>query len=363
MTTANTTILVINPGSTSTKLALYRGEKELYSANIEHSKEELAPYPSINDQLPLRKKTVLRFLQQCDISLDNIDAIATRGGVVGKLESGAYLIDAALVEASLNSPAPHPANLAPVIGHELAKDAGSTIPAYLYDAVCGCGSPERLFLYSGFPELERVFLTHVLNSRAVAIEQAKREKKELADRTYIVVHMGGGITTNLLQGGKIIDLVADDEGTFSPERSGGVPCRKLVKLCYSGKYSEKEMQKRLKGAGGLMAYLGTNDLLEVERRIDEGDKEAERTLEAMALQIAKDIGSLAPVVAGELDAIILTGGLAFSEKLTSLIKEKVSFLAEVAVIPGSFEMEALAQGILRVMQGEEQAKTLKNTQK
>ncbi len=356
MSTANTMILVINPGSTSTKLALYAEEKELYSANIEHSTKELAPFASINEQLPLRKKTVLNFLEQCSVSLTDLAAIATRGGVVGKLENGAYQINSALAEASRNSPAPHPANLAPVIGYQLAEGAANGIYAYIYDAVCGGGNPDKLFLYSGIPELERVFLTHLLNSRAVAMEQAKRDNKSLANCTYIVVHMGGGITTNLLKGGKIVDLVADDEGTFSPERSGGVPCRKLVKLCYSGKYTEKEMQKLLKGSGGLLAYLKTNDLQEVERRIDAGDKKAELALEAMALQIAKDIGSLTPVMAGEIDKIILTGGLAFSEKLVGQIKARVSFLAEVAVIPGSFEMKALAQGVLRVLQGKEQAR-------
>ncbi len=351
-------ILVINPGSTSTKLAIYAGEKELHSVNKEHSAAELASFTSINEQLPLRKKAALDFLLQKGIALTDLAAIATRGGVVGKLKSGAYLIDSALADASYHSPAPHPANLAPIIGYQLAQEAANGMHAYMYDAVCGCGDPDKLFLHSGLPELKRVFLTHVLNSRAVAIEQAKRDNVALEECTYIVVHMGGGITTNLLKGGKIIDLVADDEGTFSPERSGGVPCRKLVKLCYSGKYSEKEMQKLLKGNGGLMAYLQTNDLIEVEKRIDNGDEKAERVFKAMALQIAKDISSLAPVVAGNIDKIILTGGLAFSTRLVALLQERVNFLAKVTTIPGSFEMDALARGILRVLQGKENARKL-----
>ncbi len=359
-TVKNETILVINPGSTSTKLALYDGEKEQHSVTACHSAEELALFGTINEQLPMRKEAVRQFIKQCGISLADIAAIAARGGVIGALESGAYRIDAALADASYTTTIPHPSNLAPVIGYQLAQEAEQEaqtgISAYMYDAVCGCGTPDKLFLYSGVPELDRVFLTHVLNSRAVAVEQAKRDGVRLEEMTYIVTHMGGGITSNLLKGGKILDIVADDEGTFSPERSGGVPCRKLVRLCYSGKYSEEEMQRLLKGQGGLAAYLGTNELPEIERRIDNGDHKAEQALQAMALQISKDIASLSAVVCGEIDKIILTGGLAFSAKFVAMLQQRVQFLAEVAVIAGSFEMEALALGVLRILRGEEEAR-------
>lgn len=354
MTKKNETILVINPGSTSTKLAIYAGEQQSYSVNVEHSASELAQFSSINEQLLFRKKAVHDFLSATQTTLKDLAAIAVRGGVIGKLENGAYLVDSVLAEASATTEIPHPSNLAPVIGYQLAQAAGTGIHAYMYDAVCGCGTADQIFLFSGVPELQRVFLTHVLNSRAVAIQQAKKDGIELTKATYIVVHMGGGITTNLLKGGKILDLVADDEGTFSPERAGGVPCRQLVKLCYSGKYTEKEMQQVLKGKGGLAAYLGTSDLCDIEKRIDQGDTNALLALQAMALQIAKDIGSLATVVSGKVDRIIFTGGLAFSEKLTGMLKERVHFLAKTAVIPGSFEMEALALGILRILRGEEQ---------
>lgn len=346
-------ILVINPGSTSTKIALYENEKEIDTRTLHHSAEELAKCEEINDQLELRRNTVLDYLELMEKPVDSLSAIAARGGVIGKLNCGAYLIDEPLVKASINSPAPHAANIAPVIAYELAKNAG--IKAYIYDAVCGCGNPQEIFTITGMPEIEKPFLTHVLNSRAVAIQQAKKDGKEFAKTTYIVSHFGGGITVNLIHKGEILDIIGDDEGAFSPERSGGLPCRPLVKLCYSGKYSEKEIQKKMKGQGGMKAYLGTNDLKEVEDMILKGNKKAETYYQAMAMQVAKDIGALSTVTEGIVDKIILTGGLAFSEKFTDLIIKRTRFIAPVSVIPGTCEMQALASGVYRVLNGEERA--------
>lgn len=344
-------ILVINPGSTSTKVALYEGERELDSLNIEHPAEVLAGFSSIDDQIDLRQEAVRKYLKDQKVRPSDLDAIAVRGGVVGQLKSGAYLVDRAFVEASLHSPAPHPANLSPVIGYGLAQEAD--INAYVYDAVCGCGIPDDIYTITGVPEIRKPFLTHVLNSRAVCFEQAKRDQKAIQDVTYIVTHLGGGITTNLIKDGKVLDLVGDDEGALSPERSGGVPVRPLVRLCYNGKYSEKEMQAKLKGKGGLLAYLGTNDMRQVETRILEGDEKARMLFGAMVLQLSKDIASMSAVVQGKIDKIILTGGMAYSDMLTSALSRQVAYLGPVAVIPGTFEMEALAKGILRVLRGEE----------
>lgn len=355
MTTQKETILVINPGSTSTKMAIYSGENEIHNVNMVHSTEDLATFSTINQQLPYRKRAVITFLQTAGVALNELAAIAVRGGIIDKLENGAYLVDRALAEASLTTTHSHPANLGPVIGYQLTQETDTGVNAYLYDAVSGCGTPDKIFLLTGLPELKRDFLTHVLNSRAIAIEQAKRDALPLQQTTYIVVHMGGGITTNLLKGGRILDIVGDDEGTFAPERAGRLPCRQLITLCYSGKYTEKEMQTLLRGKGGVMSYLGTKDLCEVEKRINAGNKEALLTLQAMALQIAKDIGSLATVVNGRVDKIIFTGGLAFSQLLTDMLKERVQFLAKTATIPGSFEMSALANGVLRILRKEEQA--------
>ncbi len=352
----NEKILVINPGSTSTKVAIYDGEKESDSLNLEHSAKDLAGFASINDQIDFRRETIENYLKSQSIELTDLAAIAVRGGVTGELYSGAYLVDEKFVEASLHSPAPHPANLSPVIGYQLAQEAG--IQAYVYDAVCGCGIPDEVYTVTGMPEIRKPFLTHVLNSRAVSYEQAKRDGKRIEDVTYIVAHMGGGITVNLIQDGRVLDFVGDDEGPISPERTGGLPVRPLVKLCYSGTYSEKEMQTKLKGKGGLSAYLGTSDLRDVEEMICNGDQMAERVFHAMVIQIAKSIASMSAVVKGKVDKIILTGGMAYSDKLTREVREYIEYLAPVTVIPGAFEMEALAKGILRVIRGEEEYHTL-----
>lgn len=346
-------ILVINPGSTSTKIAIFENEREIDSQTLQHSPEELGRCKEINDQFELRKQAVLQYLKQIEMPVGLLSAIAARGGVIGKLNCGAYLIDEPLVKASINSPAPHAANIAPVIAHELAQMAG--IKAYIYDPVCGCGNPQELFTITGMPQIEKTFLTHVLNSRAVAIQQADADKRELTETTYIVAHLGGGITVNLIHKGEILDIIGDDEGAFSPERSGGLPCRSLVKLCYSGQYSEKEIYRKMKGQGGLQAYLGTNDLVEVEEMISKGNIKAEIYYKAMAMQVAKDIGALSTVTGGLIDKIILTGGLAYSERFTNLIIERVKFIAPVSIIPGTCEMQALASGIYRVLTGKEKA--------
>ena len=348
-------ILVINPGSTSTKVALYEGEKQVSLLDLKHSAEDLKAYPSVNDQLEFRTEAVKKYLADNGVDVSDLAAIACRAGVVGALEPGAYIVDEKFRNASFDSPQPHPANLAPVIGYELAKEAGGDVKVYMYDAVCGCGKPDPVYQITGMPEIERPFLTHVLNSRAVSIEQAKRDGVRMDEHTYIVAHLGGGITVNLIDKGRILDFVGDDEGCFSPERTGGIPVRPLAKYCYRSGLDEKAMQKKLKGAGGLMAYLGTNDMREVEKKMDAGDAKAKLCFDAMAMQVAQDIGLLATDVCGKVDKIILAGGLAYSERFTKEITRRVEFIAPVSVIAGTYEMEALAGGILRVLRGEEQA--------
>lgn len=356
-------ILVINPGSTSTKTAIFRGNHQEDMREILHSGEELKKFHSITEQLDFRKRVVMEYLKDQKLSPEDLDAIACRGGVVGQLESGAYLIDETFANASYHAVIPHPANLAPVIGYSIAVQANEkkgkkmedpdAVKAYVYDPVCGCGVPEEIYTLTGIPEVKKPFLTHVLNSRAVSIEQARRDGKSFKDVIYIVAHLGGGITVNLVKDGRILDFVGDDEGGFSPERSGGLPVRPLVSLCYSGKYTEREMQKRLKGKGGLVAYLGFNDLRDVQKRIEEGDSHAKLVFDAMVLQTAKDIASLTAVTCGKVDKIIFTGGMAYSQSFTQELRRRVEFLAPVSVIAGTYEMEALAGGILRVLHGEE----------
>lgn len=346
-------ILVINPGSTSTKLALFDGEKERVSESLEHSADELKQFKEINDQYDFRLEAVMKFLRSNNVKPEDLDGIASRGAAIAALEPGAYVIDDHFAQLAKEAINPHPANLAIMIANSFKNKYG--IPAYAYDIVSGTGKPDEVFTLSGLPEIKRPFLTHVLNSRAAAFEQAKRDKTSIYENTYIVCHLGGGCTTNLIVNGKIKDICGDDENGFSPERAGGVPTRILVRLCYSGKYTQKEMQKKLKGQGGLVGYLGTSDMREVKKMIEAGDVKAKTVFDAMVIQLAKDIGSLATVVNGKVDKIILTGGVAFNSIFTDAVKEKVQFLAPVAVIPGAFEMEALAKGINRVLEGSEEA--------
>lgn len=349
----NELILVINPGSTSTKTAVFRGENEVSSASIEHSAEELSQYNSVLAQKDFRKNAVKEYLKSTGIKLTDLAVIAARCGAVSEMESGAYIVDENLIRGAAASESPHPANLAPIIAYELCMEAGNGLKAFIYDGVSCCGVPDDIYKVSGISDFDKPFYTHVLNSRAVSIEQARRDGTELSEVTYIVAHLGGGITVNLIKDGKVLDFVGDDEGAFSPERSGGLPVRRLVDLCYSGKYTREEMQMRLKGKGGLMSYLGTNDSREVEKRIEDGDGKARLVYDAMALQTAKDIASLAAVVSGDVDKIILTGGIAHSAAFTGMIKERIDFIAPVEIIPGTFEMQALAGGALRALTGKE----------
>lgn len=347
-------ILVINPGSTGTKVAVYGDSRILYEKTLEHDLSELHAHPSPRDQADFRKTSLLNWLTEMTYPRERFRAIAARGGVIGELETGAYLVDMALMEASLHSSTPHASNLAAVIAYDLSVLWG--IPAYIYDAVCGMGKPDPMYTLSGLQEIPRPFVTHVLNSRAVAYHHAAIQGKNPMEQNVIVVHMGGGITTNLIHQGKILDFVGDDEGTFSPERSGRVPCRGLVRLAYTGRYQQKELQTLLKGRGGLVDYLGTNDFRLVEQMAYEQQNTlALQVIQAMALQIAKDIGAMSTVVSGQIHAILLTGGLAYSQRLCSLVQERVSFLAEVHRYPGSLETEALAMGVLRVLRGDELA--------
>ncbi|MGB9858468.1 MAG: butyrate kinase [Moorellaceae bacterium] len=347
-------ILVLNPGSTSTKIALFEDEEEVFRKEIEHPHEELSRFPRVLDQLEFRKAAVQQTLSENRIDLKDLSAVAARGGALPPVSGGAYIINEKMLEVLRSDKIPeHASNLAALIAYDLASPLG--IPAMIYDAV-STDEMEEIARLSGMPEIERPSLSHVLNSRAVARKIAGRLNKDYREVNVIVAHLGGGITVTVHAGGRIIDLVSDDEGPFSPERAGRVPCRILIDLCYSGQYDHQTMRKKLRGRGGLIAYLGTSNALEVEERIKAGDRYAELVYKAMAYQIAKAIGELATVVHGKVDRIALTGGLAHSRLLTGWITERVTFIAPVEVYPGGFEMEALALGCLRVLRGEEQAK-------
>lgn len=347
-------ILVINTGSTSTKIGLYEDEKEIFVKNLSHPDDLINKYDDVQDQLHMRLEFVRSYLKEKDFDIKELSCVVARGGMLIPVKSGAYMINDVMLDRVENRPVmEHASNLAAPIGYAIAQEAG--VPSYIYDSVMTDEFPD-IARISGMPEIPRASTSHVLNTRAMAIKYAKSQGKKYEDMNIIVAHLGGGISINIHHKGQIIDLVSDDEGPFSPERAGRVPCRELINLCYSGKYDKKTMQRKLRGNGGLKAYLNTVDAREVQKMIAEGNEYAKLIYEAMAYQIAKGIGELATVVEGKVDVIILTGGIAYSEMLTSWIKNRVSFICHVEIMAGENEMEALAYGALRVLRGEEKAR-------
>ena len=347
-------ILVINPGSTSTKVGFFEDEREILRETITHDAVFLSKFERIFDQYEFRKSAVVDFLNRNHIDLKELSAVVGRGGIIHPVSAGTYLVNEKMIEDSKNSPIEHASNLGAVIAYEIAKPLG--IPAFIVDPVV-VDEFIPLARISGLKEIERKSRLHALNMRRVAIQRAKEKGGKLSDFNFIVGHIGGGISIAPFMKGRIVDVNdASSGGPFSPERSGGLPSGDLVKMCFSGKYTKKEIKKKIMGKGGVVAYLGTNDMREVERRIEEGDDFAKLIFEAMAYQIAKEIGADATVLKGDVDEIILTGGVVNSKRLVELIKERVSFIAPIVLFPGEKELEALALGALRVLRGEEEAK-------
>lgn len=347
-------ILVINPGSTSTKIALYLDEKEVFCENLVHDVNKLEEFRTVQEQFEMRKQLVVSFLEEKGYDIKELSAVVGRGGMLPPVQSGAYQVNKVMVDRLRNNPAfEHASNLGALIAYEIANMIN--VPAYIYDSV-RVDELEDIARISGIPDIPRTSTNHVLNSRAMAMKAAKRYGKNYHEINCIVAHLGGGISVNVQKKGKMVDIIADDEGPFSPERAGRVPCKALIDLCYSQKYDRTNMHKKLRGSGGLKAYLGTHDAREVESRINNGDNYAKLVYEAMAYQVAKGIGEMATVVDGKVDFIILTGGIAYSKMLTDWIVKKVEFIAPIEIMPGENEMESLALGTLRVLRGEESAR-------
>lgn len=347
-------ILAINPGSTSTKIALYEDDKELFCETLNHPLEEIGKYDKVQEQFEMRKDVVLSCLKKHGYDVDQLSAVVGRGGMLPQVKSGAYTVNEKMLERLKNNPAmEHASNLGALIAYEIANLAG--ISAYIYDSV-RVDEFKPIARISGMPDIPRTSTSHALNTRAMAMKLAQKLGGKYSDMNFIVAHLGGGISLNVHEKGKLVDVIPDDEGPFSPEGSGRVPCKSLINLCFSGKYDKKTMHKKLRGNGGLKAYLNTTDAREVEKMILSGNEEAKLIYEAMAYQVAKGIGELATVIEGRVDAIILTGGIAYSEMLTSWIKKRVEFIAPVEIMPGENEMESLALGTLRVLRGEEEAR-------
>lgn len=349
-------ILVINPGSTSTKIALYENESSIFNKSISHSADQIKKYDKISDQYEFRKKVILDTIQEYGVNLAEISAIVGRGGNMKPVKGGTYKINDAMVEdLKIGVMGQHASNLGGIIANAIAMDLG--ISSYVVDPVV-VDELEDYARISGMPEIHRKSKDHPLNQKAAARLAAKELGGEYDQFNFVVAHLGGGISVGTHKKGKIVDVnnALNGDGPFSPERSGGVPVGSLVDLCFSGDYTKSEIKKKITGGGGLVAYLGTNDGREVQRRIKAGDEYAKLIYETMAYQISKEIGAAAAVLKGDVDAIILTGGVAYDDEFISWILERVGFIAPVMVYPGENEMIALVQGVLRVYSGEEQLK-------
>jgi len=349
-------ILSINPGATSTKVALYLNENPLKVETIRHSTEELSPFKGTLDQLEYRQKLVLKFLESYRMEVTDLSAVVGRGGPFKALESGTYPVSEKMLSDIRcgNVQADHPSNLGALIAQELVSGTG--VPAFIVDPVSVDEFiPEARI--SGLPQIPRISLGHALNTKMVARKAAKQLGRRYEELNLIIAHLGSGISVSSHLKGRMIDVNnANDMGPFSPQRTGALPVTGLVKLCYSGKYTQKEMMDLLTKKGGLLAHLGTDNVEEVQKRIDEGDEIAKLVYQAMIYQIAKEIGAMATTLDGRVDAVVITGGIANSKRLTDAITRKVEFIAPVLVFPGEDEMEALTRGALRVLSGEEKAK-------
>ncbi len=352
----NRKILVINPGSTSTKIAVFSGEKQVFQKNISHSLKDIARYERIIDQYDFRKNIIIKELEQANINLNEFDAIVGRGGLLKPIESGTYGINETMIKTFKNGEyGEHASNLGGMIAYNIGKQSG--IPSYIVDPVV-VDEMEPLARLSGMPELKRISIFHALNQKAVGRKAAEDLGKKYEEINLIIVHLGGGISVGAHKKGRVIDVnnALNGDGPYTPERTGGLPSWPLIEFALSGKYNTNELKKKIKGKGGVVAYLGTNDMRKVEEKVLNGDSGYRLIFEGMAYQVAKEIGGLSAVLKGEVDAIVLTGGLAYSEIFVEWIKDRVGFISKILIYPGEDEMRALALGCLRVLTGKEKAK-------
>lgn len=347
--------LIINPGSTSTKLGVFEDETLLFEETLRHSTEEIAKYDSIFAQKDFRKDIILAFLKEKGVDVNSFNVIVGRGGMLKPIPGGTYAVtDDLLEDLKIGKQGQHASNLGGILAREIGDTIG--VPSFIVDPVV-VDELMPIARYSGVPELPRKSVFHALNQKAVAKRYAKENNKKYTDLNLIVVHMGGGVSVGAHENGRVVDIfnALDGDGAFSPERAGGVPSGALIKMCFSGEYTEKEVYKKIVGNGGFNAYLGTNDMRDVGKMVDSGDAHADEVREAFIMQVAKDIGSMACVLKGKVDQIIVTGGIAYNAVVVDKIKERAGFIAPFTVYPGEDELLALAQGALRVLNGEEEA--------
>lgn len=353
-------ILAINPGSTSTKIGVYDNERSIFEKTIRHETSVISSFDRIIDQYSFRKETILEVLDKEGINISKLNAVVGRGGLLRPIEGGTYEVNSQMLQDLKSGYAgEHASNLGGILAYEIASQLN--IPSYIVDPVV-VDEMEPIAKISGFASLERKSIFHALNQKAVARRVSKDLNKDYTDLNLIVTHMGGGITVGVHKQGRVIDVNngLNGEGPFSPERAGTVPAGDLVSLCFSGQFYADEMMKKIVGQGGLVGYLGTNDAVEVEKMIESGNEKAKLVYDAMAYQIAKEIGAASTVLQGKVDAIILTGGLAFGKLFVKQITDQINWIADVIVHPGENELQALVEGGLRVLRGEENEKIYPN---
>lgn len=349
-------MLIINPGSTSTKIAIYDDEKEVFVEVIRHSAEEIGKYSNIPAQYEFRKRIIEETLRDNGFKIEGLAAIVSRGGLIKPLKSGTYGINQSMIEdLEKGVQGEHASNLGGLIAYSIAEEVG--IKSYIVDPVV-VDEMDAIARFTGVPEIKRRSLFHALNQKAVARKAAAENGQPYESSNLIVAHLGGGITVGAHKKGKVVDVndALLGDGPFTPERAGTIPTGELLKMCFYGDMSMEEVKKKLVGNAGLMAYLGTNDGREVKKMIETGNEDAALIYEAMAYNVAKEIGSCAVVLEGQVDAIVLTGGLAYDNKIIQWIEKRIAFISKVMVMPGEEEMKALAEGGLRVLRGEEEEK-------
>ena len=346
-------LLIINPGSTSTKVAVFQDKEQVFKKNIKHSVEEIAKFDRISDQFSYRKDVILNELKNEGIDLNGLSAVVGRGGLLHPLTSGVYEVNEAMIkDLTAASYGEHACNLGGLIANDIAKEYG--VKAYIADPVV-VDEMEDVARYSGHPLFPRVSIFHALNQKMIARQHAEAVGKRYEDLNLIGVHLGGGISVGAHKKGRVVDVnnALNGDGPFTPERSGALPSGPLMKACFSGKYTKKDVDLMLKGQGGFVAYLGTNDALEVENAVKAGNKEWEKVYRAMAYQVAKEIGGLAASALDmDVDGIFITGGMAYDKTFCAIVKEHVEKIAPVYVYPGEDEMKALAFNGLRVLNKE-----------
>ncbi len=345
--------LIINPGSTSTKIGVFEDETLLFEETLRHSTEEISQFAAIVDQKDFRKKIITDLLAEKNFDMKSLDVVVGRGGMLKPIPGGTYAVtDELLNDLRIGVQGQHASNLGGIIAREIGDGLG--IPSFIVDPVV-VDELQPVARFSGIPELPRTSVFHALNQKAVAKRYAKEAGKPYEALRLIVVHMGGGVSVGAHVDGRVVDVfnALDGDGAFSPERAGALPTGALIKLCFSGKYTEKEVYGKAVGNGGFNAYLGTNDMREVTRRADAGDENAALVKEAFIYQVAKDIGSMACVLGGNVDRIIVTGGIAYGTDVVNALREKTEWIAPFTVYPGEDELLALAQGAIRALNGEE----------